>query len=708
MEERKRRKELEAREKEEKLPYPKSVFFIVGNEFCERFSYYGMKAILVIYLAKKLHYSEDTATSIYHLFSMACYFCPIFGALLADTFLGKFKTIVYISIIYVLGHLLKTLAAVPTLGVPPVEFSLIGLFLIAVGTGGIKPCVAAFGGDQFILPQQERQLQTFFSAFYFSINLGAMASTFVTPVLRQDVHCFGDTTCYSLAFGVPAILMFLATVLIVMGKPLYRITPPEGNILTEVCGSIWFAFRNKKQGDHWLDVSKGKYGNQLVEDVKILLRVLIIYLPIPVYWALFDQLGSRWTFQATRMNGSVGSWIVKPDQMQVLNPVMILFLIPLFDYAIYPFFAKYGLLKKPLQRMSVGGILTAAAFVISGFLELQMMKTYANMPSPSEAHVHLMNNLPCHVSVQLSNRSGLVKEMSVEAFDNMVLTDLHPITYTLDMEVSPSCLPDILNIRQAEILVHTAEQTVSGVLLSANGGSVIPSVLSTPDEPKKDSEGNGRLRIVHDLEQTIGRKPILSLMQGEDGEESHVFELSTGSVDATNYTKHLPTGLYQIYLDDINMGEVNVEQGGVYSLLVARDPTDNVNKVQSFVLTQPNSIHIFWLVPQFFVITLGEILFSVTGLEFSYSQAPDSMKSVVQAAWLLTTAVGQVIIIIIAESKLFDDQASEFFLFAALMAVDMLIFMWLAYRYVPRNQQKALENNNNGEVNNSYTADTNI
>ena len=78
-----------------------------------------MQSILSLYLKKKLHLTEDLATVIYHTFSMFCYFTPIFGSILADTLLGKFKTIVYISIIYVLGHLLKTLAAIPTLGVPP-------------------------------------------------------------------------------------------------------------------------------------------------------------------------------------------------------------------------------------------------------------------------------------------------------------------------------------------------------------------------------------------------------------------------------------------------------------------------------------------------------------------------------------------------------------------------------------------------------------
>lgn len=87
---------------------------------------------------------------------------------------------------------------------------MVGLVVIAFGTGGIKPCVSAFGGDQFVRPQQDRQLEQFFSVFYFAINAGSLISTFVTPILRQDVHCFGEDSCYSLAFGLPAILMVVA------------------------------------------------------------------------------------------------------------------------------------------------------------------------------------------------------------------------------------------------------------------------------------------------------------------------------------------------------------------------------------------------------------------------------------------------------------------------------------------------------------------
>jgi len=704
--ERRRTKREEAEGGDKKVPYPKSVFIIVGNEFCERLSYYGMKAILGIYLHKKLHLSEDKSTVIYHTFAMLCYFTPIFGAMIADQLLGRFKTIVYISMIYVLGHLLKTLAAIPTLGIPPLEFSLIGLALIAIGTGGIKPCVSAFGGDQFKLPEQERQLQTFFSVFYFSINAGSLIGTALTPYLREDISCFGEDTCYSLAFGVPAILMAIATVIIILGKPLYKMVPPQGSILTRVFGSIGCALKGKCNGvpaEHWMDSAKDKYDSQLVEDVKCLLRVLVLYIPLPIFWALYDQTGSRWTFQATRMNGMLGSsFKIKPDQMQVINPFLILFLLPLFDRVIYPAFAKCGLLVKPLQRMTVGGILTAAAFFVSGFLELEMMKTYAKIPAVGFSDIHFMNNIPCHVSLQLSNSTGLVHEEAIDALENMVLRDLEPGKYSLDMEVSSTCLPAILNQRTGQVNVLTHDKEVTAVFLGVDGGTVLPSVLDGYDDPEKDHDANGRIRVVYDMG-NFGKSTNLTLRSESD--DSVSFKLQPNGVFGSNYSK-IHNGNYKILMDDQDLGNIQVDQGGVYSLILARDPETNIHRSLTHTLTSPNSVHIFWLLPQIFVITVGEIMFSVTGLEFSYSQAPESMKSVLQAAWLLTTAFGNVIVILVAEAKAFDDRASEFFMFACLMLVDMAIFMFLAWRYVPRVVKREVDMNMNGVTNKNFKRDS--
>ena len=113
-----------------------------------------------------------------------------------------------------------------------------------------------------------------------------------------------------------------------------------------------------------------KYGKPFVEDVKAVLNVAYMFLPFPIFWALFDQQGSRWVFQARHMNGDIKITTFLPDQMQVIAPVLILVFIPFFDYVMYPALNKYGLLKTSLQKIITGGFLAAAAFFISGGLDL--------------------------------------------------------------------------------------------------------------------------------------------------------------------------------------------------------------------------------------------------------------------------------------------------------------------------------------------------
>jgi len=667
---------------QKRLPYPKSIGFIVGNEFCERFSFYGMKAILSIYFKSKLHYSEDSATVIYHAFTMLCYFTPIFGAMLADQFFGKFRTIFWISLIYVLGHALKTLAAVPTLGLPPAEFSLLGLALIAIGTGGIKPCVSAFGGDQFKLPEQERQLQTFFSVFYFAINAGSLISTALTPILREDVPCFGEDTCYSLAFGVPAILMLVATIFFVIGKPFYVMKAPEGSITTKVIGSISHAtvkkFTSSEKKEHWMDHAEDKYDKTLIADVKTLLRVLVIFIPIPAFWALFDQTGSRWTFQAQRLNGMIGSTIIKPDQMQIVNPLLILALIPLFDQLIYPMFAKINFLKKPLQRIAVGGILTACSFFVSGFLELKIEKTYEVVPKLGESHLHIMNTINCPIVVKMSQNAELLHSHDIEMSLNSIIYDLKPELYSVEVKQS-SQLPECRGLQKASFEFNGNDKEVTAYLIRRNfqDNDLIEAIkIEKAGEPKKQEDASAKLRFIFNT----GSETLETVVLRGSEEVQLQSNESYNGLAETPYKKVAP-GSYDILVDDIKIDEVFFLPGGVHNMVINKNKTDGTMKLNDFLLTQDNSIHMLWLLPQYFVITVGEIMLSITGLEFSYSQAPESMKSVLQAAWLLNVAFGNLIVILIAEAKAFDSQASEFFMFGIFMLLDMVLFSFLAYRY---------------------------
>merc|ERR1712013_564339 len=318
---------------------------------------------------------------------------------------------------------------------------------------------------------------------------------------------------------------------------------------------------------------------------------------------------------------------------------------------------------------------------------------------------------PCHVNVRIMNETGIVSDEGIDEMQNLVLRDLNPNgIFEVDMKVGESCLKDKLTVRQAKVKVDMTEGEVTPILLSFVGAEVRPSVIKGFDEPKKDGGANSRLRIIYDLGEfpRASEDPVLLHLVGPKNVSFPLEE--PVPVGGTNYSK-VDIGEYKIFVGDTEMGSFKADQGGVYSVLVAKDPKTAIDRTHSFVLTEPNSIHILWLIPQYFVITVGEIMFSVTGLEFSYSQAPDSMKSVLQAAWLLTVAFGNIIVIIVAEAKAFDSRASEFFMFAILMLVDMAIFMWLAWRYTPRyvrpdrEEGMQLKNGVNGVANKNFKND---
>ncbi|XP_069172199.1 solute carrier family 15 member 2 isoform X2 [Procambarus clarkii] len=683
--------------KQEKIKYPRSVAFIIGTEFCERFSYYGMKAILTLYLHNELKYSEDDSTVIYHVWSMLCYFTPILGAIIADTFLGRFRTIFYISIIYVMGNAVLSISAVPPifpdLGAK-IGVSLTGLFLIAVGTGGIKPCVSAFGGDQFVVPQQERQLTQFFSIFYFSINAGSLISTYVTPILRDNIHCFGSD-CYSLAFGVPAVLMLIALCLFLGGYSMYTMKPPEGNILLRVGTCTMHAisrkFKSKEKKNHWLDHASDKFDKELINDVKVLLKILLLYIPLPFFWALFDQQGSRWTFQATRMDGQIGEYTLKPDQMQVVNPLFILLFIPVFDTFVYPLLARCNLLKRQLPRMFVGGVLAGVAFLVSGFLELKLQTTYPVALNSGETRVSFINGLPCEVNVDVpwDEKSITLPELQDHIFKSIPINEAN-MTVNISLHFDKS---NCGNVKDGHDLyeITLADKTAHAVLITADTSFAQVVNIEPPDDFMKSQSGLPKLRMLFNLGMVHFNSSV-HLVGKFDTYDFPIEETPQGYISGTEFQEVEPDS-YKVFVPnregdpvEILNTRLHVKLGGVYNFLVQKslDDTNNSTTMKLFEVTPSNSVHILWLLPQYIIITISEIMFSITGLEFSFTQAPSSMKSVLQAAWLLTVSFGNLIVVIIAEAKFFKSQAMEFFLFAVLMFVDMIIFAALAvtYRYV--------------------------
>ncbi len=317
---------------------PPGIAYIIGNEAAERFSYYGMRAILVIYMTQYMlnasgHLAvltEHQAQAYYHLFVSAVYITPILGAILADAYLGKYRTIIILSLVYCLGHLAMA-----------VDHTLAGLLfaqmLIALGAGGIKPCVSAHVGDQFCRSNQPL-LTKVFGWFYIAINLGAFISMLVTPWLLSHYGA-------EVAFGVPGLLMLLATMVFWLGQYRFAHIPPGGKqFVKETLSKVGLATLGK---------------------------LSLIYVFVAMFWALFDQTGSSWVLQAEKMDRLLLGYEILPSQIQAANPFLILLLVPLFSYVIYPALNRIIALTA-LRKIAIGLFLTTVAFAVPSWIQMQL------------------------------------------------------------------------------------------------------------------------------------------------------------------------------------------------------------------------------------------------------------------------------------------------------------------------------------------------
>ena len=314
---------------------PGGVPYIISNEAAERFSFYGMRTILVIFMTQYLwlmdglggeEMSKTQATAYYHDFVSWVYFTPLLGALLSDVFLGKYRTIILLSLVYCAGH-----AALAFMGMVGNSgwWLFGGLALITLGAGGIKPCVSAHVGDQFG-KNNSHLLTKIFNWFYFSINLGSFVSTLMTPWLLK---WYGPHW----AFGVPGALMALATFLFWLGRDKFIHVPPGG---------------------------KQFFDEVFSRDGLVAIGKLIpLYLFIAMFWALFDQTGSSWVFQAQDMDRHFLGIHWLESQIQAINPLLILTFIPLFTMFVYPAIDRVFKLT-PLRKIGIGLFLAAASFAL--------------------------------------------------------------------------------------------------------------------------------------------------------------------------------------------------------------------------------------------------------------------------------------------------------------------------------------------------------
>ncbi|MBA0706237.1 hypothetical protein Golax_018361 [Gossypium laxum] len=405
--------------------------FILGNECCERLAYYGIAANLVSYLTKKLHEGNATAARNVTTWQGTCYLTPLIGAVLADAYWGRYWTIAAFSTIYFFGMCTLTLSAsIPALkpaecvgsicpSATPAQYAVFffGLYLIALGTGGIKPCVSSFGADQFddTDPNERVKKGSFFNWFYFSINIGALVSSSLLVWIQ-------DNAGWGIGFGIPALFMGLAIGSFFSGTALYRFQRPGGSPLTRMCQVLVAAFHKRSlkvpedstllyetgdkhsaiEGSRKLEHSEelkcldkaaivtdvetksGDFSNPWrlctvtqVEELKILIRMFPIWATGIVFSAVYAQMSTMFVEQGMMMDTKIGSFTIPPASLSTFDVISVIFWVPIYDRIIVPMARKFTRKERgfsELQRMGIGLFISVICMSAAAVVEIRRLQ----------------------------------------------------------------------------------------------------------------------------------------------------------------------------------------------------------------------------------------------------------------------------------------------------------------------------------------------
>ncbi|XP_022718291.1 protein NRT1/ PTR FAMILY 5.10-like [Durio zibethinus] len=396
----------------------RSASFIIGVEIADRFAYFGIESNLITYLTGPLGQSTSAAAEQVNAWSGTAMLLPLFGAFIADSFLGRYRTTILASLLYILGLSLLTFTATLPSGCQNADkttscsshFQVIvfffSLFLVALGQGGQKPCVQAFGADQFDTrdPQELKAKSSFFNWWYFSLCI----AMFITHWILNSIQ---DNLSWVFGFGIPCVIMVVALVVFLGGTPTYRFSvkgdkknpfvrigqvfilaaknwsKPSSAIAVEeeTHGTLpsesskQFKFLNKALLASDGAKERGKVCVRQVEEAKAVLRLVPIWAASLVYAVVFAQSSTFFVKQGATMDRSItAEFKISSASLQSFASLASIFFIPIYDRIFVPL--ARGFTGKPagitmLQRIGIGMLLSAISMAIAAIVEMQRLKT---------------------------------------------------------------------------------------------------------------------------------------------------------------------------------------------------------------------------------------------------------------------------------------------------------------------------------------------
>lgn len=503
--------------------HPIGFWFFFAGEFAERCSYYGMRAILFLYMTDQIGIQNSNAMTYMSLFMAGCYFLPMLGSYIADNYIGKYWTIVGFSIPYVLGQVM--------VGIESRVFLIISLCLLAMGSGVIKPNISTLMGMTYDQqrPGQTKLRSNAFSWFYMAINIGAFLSQFSLPLIRG---IYG----YQIAFTFPAVFMAIALIVFALGKKYYAV---------EVIGK-----------------QSGTPETGGASRIDVLKQIGPLFFLIMFFWAIFDQSSSSWIqFAKTHMDLTVFNLKITADQIQFVNALMIILFLPL-SVMFFNYCASRGRAIKATDKILAGFLLTGLAMAILSFAGFQ---------------------------------AGEAKKLTKLSGPN-----------------GSMLLPNVAE--KTELNKVNGEAT-----LTLGSGE---NVVSINAKDWKYNEVNDRLMF--------GNGTIVFNDQSKltfvDGILKDTY--TTEDLKAENFNKAIEFSLKVSTDETITKSLEEVRKKANGNQITGIAPTEYV--------TPAERVTIWWQILAYIVITVAEILISVTGLELAFIVAPQSMKSFVTACWLFT------------------------------------------------------------------------
>ncbi|KAI9820420.1 MAG: peptide transporter ptr2 [Thelocarpon impressellum] len=409
---------------------PKSAWLVAIIELCERFAYYGLSGPFQNYIENEykdpklpgaIGLGQTGATGLTNFFQFWCYVTPILGAIIADQYLGKYKTIMYFSLVYMVGLIILFLTSLPVAIENGAAMGglIAAMIIIGLGTGGIKSNVSPLIAEQYrgtrqtvrTLKTGERvivdptvTIQRIYMIFYLCINVGSLSSIATTEL---ELH-IGFWSAYLL----PMLMFFVGFGVLVAGRKKYVVRPPKGSVIIHAFRAMWIGATNKFNMDAAKPSYQEEYGRKsatpwndlFVEEIKRALVACKVFVFFPIYWVVYSQMLNNFISQA----GTMELHGIPNDIMQNIDPLTIVIFIPIIDRFVYPGLRKVGIKFQPITRITWGFIMGSLAMAYAAIVQhlIYTSPPCYNMPSADSCEsgnkVHVAVQTPAYLLIGLS------------------------------------------------------------------------------------------------------------------------------------------------------------------------------------------------------------------------------------------------------------------------------------------------------------------